>query len=219
MSFTKIPVLLQLLSMKKLMILSTAFFCLSTMKFFLLRLDRFVQFLYTSSVIISRNSCFRISAWQSARICSHCRSRRGPNLFALKVLSLPCAWLASRQTTGLHVLSWLTDDDRQDDRPSPSEWSARLRHDWGVSDRWWYRRSRSLRGTVARSRTPGWTRHKPLWWSGRWAHNLWRSSYCPEDPATQRQCAWLWSTTSRKRKVKDRKKCRKLKVMKRGKVR
>ena len=41
MSFTKIPVLLPQLFMKKLLISSMAFFCLSAMKFFLLRLDRF----------------------------------------------------------------------------------------------------------------------------------------------------------------------------------
>ena len=50
MSFTKIPILLQYLFITKLLILSTAFFCLSTMKFFLLRLDRFTQFVYTSRV-------------------------------------------------------------------------------------------------------------------------------------------------------------------------
>ena len=49
-------------------------------------------------------------------------------------LSKLCLWVSwaletcepSEQTTGLSVLSRLTDDDRQDDRPS-SEWSARLR--------------------------------------------------------------------------------------------
>ena len=45
--------------MKKLMILSASFVSLmSTMKFFLLRLDRFIQFLYTSSVIISLEFVF-----------------------------------------------------------------------------------------------------------------------------------------------------------------
>ena len=50
---------------------------------------------------------------------------------------------------------------------------------FGTHDRWWRHRSRGLQGTVARSRTPGWTRQKPLWWSGRWAHNLWKSSVSP----------------------------------------
>ena len=54
MSPTKIPVLLQLLFMKKLMILSTSFVCLSTMKFFLLRLDRFIKFLCTSSATVGK---------------------------------------------------------------------------------------------------------------------------------------------------------------------
>ena len=44
-------------------------------------------------------------------------------------------------------------------------------------------------------------------------------SFCPGDPAPQRQCAWLWSTTSRKRKVKDSRKCRKIRGLKRRKVR
>ena len=38
---------------------------------------------------------------------------------------------------------------------------------------------------------------------------------CPWDPALQRQCTCFQSTTSRKRKVNDRKKCRKLKRVKR----
>ena len=116
------------------------------------------------------NSCFLISAWQSSRICSLCRSRRVLICQFSELclwISWPCAWPASRQTTGCSVLSWLIDDDdRQDDRPSPSEWSARLWHAlrsvWPMVISSW---SKS-------SRTPGWTRHKPLWWSGRWAHNL-----------------------------------------------
>ena len=48
-------------------------------------------------------------------------------------LSELCFWVSwalvtSEQTTGLPALTWLTDDDRQDDRPSSSEWSARFRH-------------------------------------------------------------------------------------------
>ena len=45
MSFTKIPVLLQQLFMKKLLILSASFVSLmSTTNFFSLQLDRFIQF-------------------------------------------------------------------------------------------------------------------------------------------------------------------------------
>ena len=44
--------------MKKLLISSLKFFCLSAMKFFLLRFNNFTQFLYTSSVIISREFVF-----------------------------------------------------------------------------------------------------------------------------------------------------------------
>ena len=61
------------------------------------------------------NSCFRSSAWQSARICSHCRSRR----------ILICSFSESRHgfsltlemsdpnssETGLLVLTWPTDND------------------------------------------------------------------------------------------------------------
>ena len=74
---------------------------------------------------------FESPAWQSARICSLCRSRR------ILICSLSKLWLgisltfgiweSNGFTTGLSVLSWLTDDDWLDDRPS-SEWSARLRH-------------------------------------------------------------------------------------------
>ena len=48
--------------------------------------------------------------------------------------------------------------------------------------------------------------------------HVWSSS-CPGDPAPQRQCAWLQSTTPRKRKVKGSRKCRKMKGMKRREVR
>ena len=44
--------------MKKLMISSVKFFCLSPMKFFLLRFNSFTQFLDTSSVIISLEFVF-----------------------------------------------------------------------------------------------------------------------------------------------------------------
>ena len=60
------------------------------------------------------------------------RSGVSPTLFVFSVLSLnflTLLWLVSRQTTGFSVLSWLIDNDyRQNDKPSPSEWSVRLRH-------------------------------------------------------------------------------------------
>ena len=83
------------------------------------------------------NSCFRISAWQSARICSLCRSRR-VLICSLSELCLWVSWTLEtcesnvEPTTGLPVPSWLTDDDRLDDRPSPSERSARLRQVAGL---------------------------------------------------------------------------------------
>ena len=52
MTFTKIPILLPLLFMKKLLILSTSFVSLmSTTNVFFLRLYRFIQLLNTSSVM------------------------------------------------------------------------------------------------------------------------------------------------------------------------
>ena len=97
-----------------------------------LRLDRFIQFLNTSSIVIGlefvfSNLCLTVSvnflffvSPGEVLICS------------LSKLSLWVSWPLetcepSEQTTGLSVLSRLTDDDRQDDRPSSSEWSARLR--------------------------------------------------------------------------------------------
>ena len=91
-------------------------------KFLLLRLDHVSQLLNTSSVIIGlefvfSNLCLTV---RRVLICSLSE-------FCLWI-SWPCAWLMSQQSTDFPVLSWLIDDDRQDDRPSPSEWSARLRH-------------------------------------------------------------------------------------------
>ena len=88
MSFTKIPVLLQQLFMKKLMILSTSFFCLSTMKFFLLRLDRFTNFLYTSSVIISLEIVFSNLRLTVSEDLIPLSVQESPNLFFFRVLSL-----------------------------------------------------------------------------------------------------------------------------------
>ena len=59
MNFTKIPILCQLLFMKKLLIPSTAFVSLmSTINFSFLRLDDFIQLLNTSSVIIGLEFVF-----------------------------------------------------------------------------------------------------------------------------------------------------------------
>ena len=74
------------------------------------------------------NSCFRISAWQSARIWSLCRSRR-VLICSLSELSLRFLSARHKSANNRFLLSWLTDDS-QDDRPSSSEWSARLRNAW-----------------------------------------------------------------------------------------
>ena len=54
------------------------------------------------------------------------------------------------------------------------------------SDLWGCRRSRSHQGTVA-PRTPGCNQHKPLWWSGRWAHTLWEARSRPGCQGPQRK--------------------------------
>ena len=87
MSFTKIPVLLQQLFMKKLMILSALVVCLSTMKFFFLRLDRFIQFLYTASVIISLEFVFSNLRLTVSENLLSLSLQKSPNLFAFRVLS------------------------------------------------------------------------------------------------------------------------------------
>ena len=189
MSFTKIPILLQLLFMKKLLILSTAFFYLGTMKFFLLRLDRFTHFLYISSVIISLEFVFLISAWQSARICSLCGSKG----VLTCSFSEFCLWICDLLQ---RVAPFYRDFCHCSQRVAPfypetlttttdQTTGLLVRSDrlvfgmrWRASDRLRHRRNPCLRGTVAwgtvaRLRTPDWTRRKSLWGSSPWAHNLW----------------------------------------------
>ena len=77
MNYAKIPILLQELFMKKLMILSASFGLLEHDEVLLdatrLCLSIFLIFLQSKS---AWNSCFLIFDSQSARICSLCRSRR-----------------------------------------------------------------------------------------------------------------------------------------------
>ena len=70
------------------MILSTAFFWLSTMKFFLLRLDRFIQLMYTSSVIISLEFVFSNLRLTVSEGLLPLSDQESPNLFAFRVLPL-----------------------------------------------------------------------------------------------------------------------------------
>ena len=182
--------------MKKLLISSTAFFCLSTMNFFLLRLDRFIQFLYTAWVIISLEFVLRISAWQSTRTCSLCRSRESKSVLFQNFVSEFRDFLqrvapfyletvtttTTNQTTGLLVRS-----DRL-------VFGMRQR----ASDRLRRRRNPRLRrtiarGTVARSRTLDLTRRESLWGSSRWAHNWWRRSSFHWTPSLRRRCAGLFT--------------------------
>ena len=133
-SFTKIPILLQLLFMKKLLILSTSFVSLmSTTNFFFFATRSFhtifeyffnrnrpgIRF-FESLLDSQRELALFMSLSRRVLICSLSK-------FCLRVSWALETCEPSEQTTGLSVLSRLTDDDRQDDRPSSSEWSARLR--------------------------------------------------------------------------------------------
>ena len=126
-SFKKIPILFQYLFMKKLLISSKSFISLtSTTNFLFLRLDHVFQLVNTSSVIFRLEFVFSDLCLTAARICSLCRSR------TILICSLSELWLgisltfgiceSNGFTTGLPVLSWLTDDDWLDDKPSSWEW-------------------------------------------------------------------------------------------------
>ena len=58
------------------------------MKFFLLRLDRFIQFLYASSVIISLEFVFSNLRLRVSEDLLPLSVQESPNLFAFTVLSL-----------------------------------------------------------------------------------------------------------------------------------
>ena len=161
--------------MNELMILSTSFVSLTSTTNFFFFVTR--SFHSTFEYFFCRNRpgirVFRISAWQAARICCLCRSRR----VLICSLSESCLWVSwaletcgpSEQTTGLSVLSWLTDDGqtgRQAFLFTVICSSSAPRQ--GASCRWWRHRSRSRhQGTVARQRTPGCIRHQAsvMMWS------------------------------------------------------
>ena len=82
--------------------------CSSTMKFFLLRLDRFIQFLYTSSVIIGLDFVFSNLPLTISEDLIALSVQESPNLFAFRVLSLNfVTWLVTCVTAnnGFSVLS------------------------------------------------------------------------------------------------------------------
>ena len=106
MSFTKIPVLLQYLFMKKLLISSMKFFCWNTIKFFLLRLDRFTQFM-NSSVMICLEFVFlnlRLTVFEDLLPLS---VQKSPNLCVFRVLSLDLFQQRVARSIG-HGRRWLT---------------------------------------------------------------------------------------------------------------
>ena len=115
MSFTKMPVFMQELFMKKLMIFSTSFFCLSTV-FFLLLLDRFIQYF-----IFLLHDRLRLRASEFPRLSV------SENLLPLSLQERPylhsqsCVSEFHEHSTQVGKSTLLIDDDRQDDRPSPSE--------------------------------------------------------------------------------------------------
>ena len=168
--------------MKKLMILSTAFFCLSTMKFFLLRLDRFTQFLYTSSVIISLEFVFSNLRLTVSEDLLSLSVQKSPNLFAFRVLSLNFVTLRVTCVTANNGLP----------RSIMTHWRGRQTGRQAFS----FRVIDSSSARVEERLTDNGVvvRHKSLWGSSRWAHNLWGRTWSPGDPTPQGQCAWLLST-------------------------
>ena len=164
---------------------------MSTTNFFFLRLDHFIQFLYTSSVVICLEFVFSNLCLTVSENLLSLSLQESPNLFVFRVLSLNFVTLRVTCVTATNgfphsiMTDWLTTTDKTTGLLLQSDRLVFGTH-WGASDRWWCHRSRSLQGTVARSRAPGWTRHKPLWWSGRWAHNLWEARSRPECQGPQR---------------------------------
>ena len=74
--------------MKKLLILSSSFVSLmSTTNFFFLRLDRFIQFLNTSSVIIGLELVFSNLCLTVSENLLSLSFQKDPNLFTFRVLS------------------------------------------------------------------------------------------------------------------------------------
>ena len=86
----------------------------------LLRLDRFIQFLYTSSVIISLEFVFLDLRLTVSEDLLPLSIQESPNLFTFRVLPLNFVTLRVTCVTannGFTYLSWLIDDDdRQNDR-------------------------------------------------------------------------------------------------------
>ena len=190
--------------MKKLLILSTSFVSL-------MRHDKFLLF-----VTQSFHSTFEYF---------FCRNRPGIRVFEFLLDSQreSANFVAPKESWSVHCQScvseflgrstqvskqrvspfyhdWLTTTDRTTGLLLQSDRLVIGTHQ-GASCRWWRHRSRSHQGTAARSRTPGCIRHKPLWWSGRWAHNLWEARSRPGCQGPQRKYAGYLSTTSWKLKV------------------
>ena len=179
MSFTKIPVLLQQLFMKKLMILSTSFVSLmSTTNSISLQLDRFIQFLNTSSVCHNRLGT-RVSE-------SQLDSQRESALFVVPeeswfarflsrdLVFLCCTDLANlvRARVSPFYHDWRTTTDRTTGFLLQSDRLVFGTHQRAPC-RWWRHRSRSHSGAAVPQRIPGCSRHKPPECGSRRAHNLW----------------------------------------------
>ena len=116
MSFTKIPVLLQIAVHEEVDDLVEVVRRLSTMKFFFLRLDRFIQFLYTSSGIIGLEfvlSNLRLTVSEDLLPLS---VQECPNLFAFGVVSLSFLFAWHKWANNGSLRSIMTDWRRQHGR-------------------------------------------------------------------------------------------------------
>ena len=173
---------------------------MSTTNFFLLRLDRFFQLLNTSSVIIGVEFVFSNLCLAVSENLLSLSLQESPNQFIIRVMSL--SFLSARHKSANNGSPFYDDWQTTTDRTTGlllfhSDRLVFGSHE-GASDRWWRHRSRSHQGTAARLRTPGCIRHKPLWWSGRWAHSLWRIHSRPGCQGPQRKYARYLPTTLRK---------------------
>ena len=192
--------------MNELMILSTSFVSLmSTINFSSLRLDNFIQLLDTSSVVLGLEFVFSIFCMLVSENVLSLSLQESPNLFTFRVASQ--SFLGARNfwtkwaNNGSHR-SIMTDWRRQTGRQAfffrvIGLSSARVKERLADGDVIVV----EVIGAVARPRTPGCIRHKPLWWSGPWAHNLWEARSRPGCPGPQRKCAGYLSSTSWKLKV------------------
>ena len=195
------------------MILSKSFVSMmSTTNFFFLRLDRFIQFLNTSSVVIGLEFVFSNLCLTVSENMLSLSFQKNPNLFTFRAVSLSFwdtsnLWVKCGANNG-SPFSLMTDRRRQTGRQAFLLQSDRLvfgKHP-RVPCRWWRHRSRSHSGAAVPQRIPVCSRHKPLWCGTRWAPYLWEARSRPGCQGPQRSCTEDLSTTSWKMKLTGRRK-------------